>query len=190
MKNKFYFMVGFMFLLGIFYTGILVVVDYLTAPIIEQNEKAALQRNVLTALGIEFEEKNLAEVFSSLVEIVEKDGLRFFISQKGETAFQFEGPGLWGPIEGIIALENDMERVRNLTIIRQRETPGLGGRIEEPEFLSQFSGKKFKPSLVITAPGMAVEDYEVDGITAATMTVKALEQMINLQLAKHIEALK
>jgi len=190
MNNKFYYMIAFVFILGIFYTGILVVVDYLTAPIIEENEKNALQKNVLTALGIEYDENNLTEVYDSLVETVEKDGLRFYLSPKGDTAFQFEGSGLWGPIEGIIAIDGDLERIRNLTIIRQRETPGLGGRIEEPEFLNQFRDKKFSPRLIITAPGKASQDFEVDGITAATMTVKALEQMINLELEKHIRALR
>ena len=49
-----------------------------------------------------------------------------------------DGPGLWGSIEGYVAISKDYSTILGLTFITQSETPGLGGRIGEEEYLSQF----------------------------------------------------
>ena len=50
------------------------------------------------------------------------------------------GAGYNGVIEAIMALTGDMNTVAGLAITRQSETPGLGGRIEEPAWLANFRG--------------------------------------------------
>ena len=57
-------------------------------------------------------------------------------------AVEFEGPGLWGPIKGFLALGADAETIRGLTFYEQEETPGLGGEIASESFRRQFEGKK------------------------------------------------
>ena len=96
------------------------------------------------------------------------------------------GAGYIGPINGILALNGDMNTIAGLAITDQVETPGLGGRIEEPAFLAQFAGTEIAdPSGNIrfaVAHGKAGNAYEVDGITGATRTSNALTRTIRFWL--------
>jgi Na+-transporting NADH:ubiquinone oxidoreductase subunit C len=67
-------------------------------------------------------------------------------------------------------------------IIHQEETAGLGGRLAERKYLSNFGGKKFTPTIEIVNRRRAEKDNEVDGITGATLTSKAFEKLINAQV--------
>jgi len=62
------------------------------------------------------------------------DGIEYF-------AVEQSGPGLWGTITIILAASADGV-IRGIEIVSQNETPGLGGRIDEPVFKKQFVGKK------------------------------------------------
>ena len=67
------------------------------------------------------------------------------IDENGELmgiAVGVKGPGLWGGIEGILALEPDMKTIKGLTFYKQEETPGLGGEIAGSDFRDQFIGKR------------------------------------------------
>ncbi|MCK5118228.1 MAG: FMN-binding protein, partial [Candidatus Latescibacteria bacterium] len=66
------------------------------------------------------------------------------------------------------------------------ETPGLGGRIADKEFLDLFKEKSIVPMLKILAPGKANAVNEVDGITGATLSCNALAEILNSQLGKYI----
>ena len=56
-------------------------------------------------------------------------------------AVPFSGSGVWGPIEGVLALEPDMQTIRGVRFYKQEETPGLGGEIASDWFQAQFKGK-------------------------------------------------
>ena len=43
-----------------------------------------------------------------------------------------EGLGLWGTLYGFIALEGDLRTIRGLTFYEHKETPGLGGEVDNP----------------------------------------------------------
>ncbi len=92
------------------------------------------------------------------------------------------GAGYQGPIQGMLAIHGDMNTIAGLAITEQMETPGLGGRIEEPAWLAQFPGRKIRdPSgkLRFTIQrGSGNNEYEVDGITGATRTSNAMTKII------------
>ncbi len=52
------------------------------------------------------------------------------------------GRGLWGPVYGNLALEEDFNTVAGSMFGHDKETPGLGAEIENTEFEVQFIGKK------------------------------------------------
>ena len=81
-------------------------------------------------------------------------------------------------------MNDDMETIRGFTIVEQAETPGLGGRIVEPWFMDQFKGKKVKPALHIISNRQGDNPNEIDAITGATETSKALNTIINDGLAR------
>lgn len=96
------------------------------------------------------------------------------------------GAGYNGPIDAIVALRADMNTIAGLAITGQSETPGLGGRVEEPAWLAQFPGTQVADASgtvrFAVARGPAGSEYEVDGITGATRTSNAMTQIMRFWL--------
>jgi Na+-transporting NADH:ubiquinone oxidoreductase subunit C len=95
------------------------------------------------------------------------------------------GKGLWGPIWGYIALNEDMTTVFGATFSHKSETPGLGAEIETDWYQAYFSGKRIFNengefvSIQILKGGAAPDnDYGVDAISGGTITSNGLEDMI------------
>jgi Na+-transporting NADH:ubiquinone oxidoreductase subunit C len=194
-------MIVFVLVLGSILTSALVAVDAFTAPYIKANKVKKLHGSVLGALGIDYTPDSLEEVFSKEIEekvfpeALQEEGAdeekKFFVTKAGrEVVFIFGGSGLWGPINGAIAFKGDLKTIKGITIIHQEETPGLGGRIGEPEFLDRFKNKRVFPELLIQSPGKASRDNEIDGITGATLSCKALEEILNSESKKYMPAIE
>lgn len=98
------------------------------------------------------------------------------------------GTGYNGRIQAMLAMHGDMNTIAGLAITEQSETPGLGARIEEQAWQSNFAGTRVKDDRGSTrftvARGPASNDYEVDGITGATRTSNAVTQMVRFWLGQ------
>ncbi len=113
--------------------------------------------------------------------------------QKKVTAVAFAGPGLWGPIEGYLALDPDMRTIHGITFYKQEETPGLGGEIGAQWFQQQFVGKKIigpdgKPGIKLVGGGKASGDNEVDAISGATLTSDKVQAMLKKIMEKIVQS--
>jgi len=102
-------------------------------------------------------------------------------------AVEFEGPGLWGKIKGILAFEKDLRTIKGITFYEQEETPGIGGDISYPYFRDRFVGKKIvdadgNAGIVIKAGLTDPGQNEIDGISGATMTVDKVSDMLNKKI--------
>ena len=93
--------------------------------------------------------------------------------------FLYKGSGLWGPIEGVLAMDEDMHYIKRVEILHQEETPGLGGRIAEQAFLDRFIEKTFTPQLDLVPEGKGNADNEIDSITGATLSSEAFVDILN-----------
>lgn len=180
----------FVIVMGTAAGGLLAGVDSFTRSTIERNKDLKLKSAVLDVLEIGYDKENILSVFGDNVKEKKIDKYVFYTSKEGAVAFRFEGPGLWGPIAGIASVNPDLKTIKTIKIIHQEETPGLGGRIGEEGFLGQFRGKEFFPKIVFMPQGKASGKNEVDAITGATGSSKALEKLLNEALEKNIEALK
>jgi Na+-transporting NADH:ubiquinone oxidoreductase subunit C len=191
MKSKILSMVLFVLLLGSVLTTALVSVDAYTRPFIAKNKVKKLRLSILRSLGIACAKDNMEEVFADNVGIIEYNQIKFYRARRsGEVAFEFQGSGLWGPIHGTIALSSDLTMIRGLDITHQEETPGLGGRIAEADFLSRFDGKNVAGGMIIQPPGKASGNNEIDGITGATLSCKAFEEILNSEIKKYVSVIK
>lgn len=180
-------MVVFILILGSFLTSALVVVNNFTAPKIKANEEKKLQINLMKILDIPFnenDENSIKKAFSENVETVEKDALTYYKSKGNDIAFKIAGPGAFGPLSGAMAITSDLERIKGVTILSNSETPGLGTRVCADEFLGQFKGKKIVPEVKVVAGGGAGGENEVDGITGATLTGVAIQNLLNNEYKK------
>ena len=108
---------------------------------------------------------------------------------KESVGFVAGGMGFWDRIEAVVVLSPDLERILNIQFLDQKETPGLGARIEEPWFTDQFKGlqvawsaAKDQRVLIGTSPSDNAPN-EVDAITGATQTSMALMRFLNDELA-------
>lgn len=95
------------------------------------------------------------------------------------------GAGLWGPIWGYVAFDDDGSTIYGAYFAHQGETPGLGAEIAKPAFSEQFQGKhvfkdgRFLPIAVVKAgmKPLSGEDY-VDAISGGTITSKGVGDML------------
>ena len=93
------------------------------------------------------------------------------------------GAGLWGPVWGYVALNDDKDTVFGVYFNHAGETPGLGAEITTPKFQAPFVGKKVlengEVGLSVVKNGkVAKADYEVDGISGGTITSQGVDAML------------
>ena len=117
------------------------------------------------------------------VYIAKKDGKTFYI-------FPVYGKGLWGPIWGYIALEDDLNTVYGVTFDHKGETPGLGAEITKDWFQSQFKGKQIFDkdgnfvSIAVVKGGAPENDlHAVDAISGGTITSRGVQAMLKNSLS-------
>jgi len=93
------------------------------------------------------------------------------------------GAGLWGPVWGYIALDQDKDTVYGVYFSHAGETPGLGAEIATPQFQGEFPGKKTlengEIALGVVKNGKVEKpDYQVDGISGGTITSVGVDAML------------
>ena len=118
----------------------------------------------------------------------------FEASVDGQTKFiiPMNGLGLWGTIWGYIALNEDRTTVYGVYFSHSSETPGLGGEIAGTKFQDRFPGKSVvaddEVALKVVKYGKADKSsqYEIDGVTGATITSTGVNAMINKVLTAYI----
>jgi len=192
------------------YTGVLgtvcalllTAVAKITEPYKEANAQAERNHNILNVLQVPYPSKassqQLVKIFEDNVRLEQLGKLKIYRyippkdSDSSETlAVGFEGPGLWGPVKGFLALGKDMKTIVGITFYEQEETPGLGGEIVSSWFREQFVGK----SIVDEAgnPGIIISNSEgsapnkVDAISGATMTCNKVQAMLNEAIKSIVE---
>jgi electron transport complex protein RnfG len=67
-----------------------------------------------------------------------------------------------------------------MEILQSRETPGLGDKIyKDAAFVANFSALSIDPEIITVKKGAKTALNEVDAITGATISSKAVVQIIN-----------
>ena len=178
-------------------------------PLQQRNMAVDRHRNILLALGLVREgERVPGEQIEPIYEpsiksiTVDREGkiltaeeasgnhLPLYVYVKEEQIEAYVVPintrGLWGEIQGYLAIENDGTTIRGFTVYKHAETPGLGGEIESRWFRKNFENKKIvntegafasvgiaKGAVKDVIPEPKRDNY-VDGISGATLTGKYL----------------
>ena len=107
------------------------------------------------------------------------------------------GAGLWGPIWGYIAVNDDGNTIYGANFSHEGETPGLGARIAEQPFQDEFKDKhlfvdgEFKSVAVLKKGQKTTNGAEqVDALTGATITSRGVGDMMADCLAPYEGFLK
>ncbi len=171
-------------------------VNALLADKIAANRTIARQKVILKLFGLISPDRQVSDDAVPALFAAETSRVNFpsqpqsecyRLSKAAEKIFvvAFTGQGFWDNISGFIALNLDSNSIAGLEFTQHGETPGLGGRISEPEFKARFTGKPFSAirsdglRLKLVAEGSASRPDEIDGITGATGTSSAIEKLVN-----------
>ena len=95
------------------------------------------------------------------------------------------GAGLWGPIWGYVAVNDNGVDIYGAYFTHEGETPGLGAEIANPKFQDQFKDKKIYPdgefkSISVMKAGQKPTDGSeyVDAISGGTITSRGVQSML------------
>ena len=219
-KNSFTF--GFTTIMVIIVAALLSVSYIKLKPYQDRNIELEKKQNILSSVGITVDRDNAEAKYSTYIksEIVlnnkgeEVEGIAFdidlgkeikkdvdtqllplFISEvDGVTRYiiPLRGKGLWGPIWGFIALEDDLNKVYGAVFNHKKETPGLGAEINTPMFQDPFAGKTifegevFTPIKVIKGGPKEGDMHGVDGISGGTITSNGVSDMLSERLSMYL----
>ena len=194
-KKKFnFYPIFFMLVLSLVLTVLLEGLNQFTLPKVEMNRALEIQEKILNVFQIDYEKNkpdSIYDSFNNNVETNEFEGSPMYIYQdnSGEPiayAVPFKGPGLWGTIEGYVGISANMEEITGIEFTDQSETPGLGARIEEDEYKSQYKNLDISSSqadkLIASSP-----EGQIDQISGATQTSESVIKMVNKDLSHFIE---
>lgn len=106
---------------------------------------------------------------------------------------QMAGVGLWGPIWGYLALDQDGNTVKSAIFDHKGETPGLGAEINTDGFEMQFNNKKilndqgqFVSVKVEKGKHDASMPHAVDAISGGTITSNGVSKMLQEDIAFYL----
>lgn len=157
-----------------------------TLPRIQANHAAALQKAVFQVLPGTASFKRLAWDGSSLVEdeSAPTDQAIFAGYDAGGALTGFAmpgaGPGFQDTIRVLYGFDPVKQRIVGFQVLESRETPGLGDKIfKDAAFQENFRSLAVAPEIKLVKTGARSADNEVDGITGATISSKAITRILN-----------
>ena len=101
------------------------------------------------------------------------------------------GKGLWSTLYGFLALDSDTRTVRGITFYEHKETPGLGGEVDNRAWKALWPGKQvfddqwnvdFRIIKGQVNPSAAHASHEVDGLSGATITSRGVSNSVQYWL--------
>jgi Na+-transporting NADH:ubiquinone oxidoreductase subunit C len=175
----------FMFVLTLVLITSVSALSLVTAERAERNANLFLQRAVMEVAGAPAPDApaTVAEWFARSVAADPASPSRFLVRDPESGAarvvvYRSHARGLWGLITAVVGIDAATGAFRQLRILEQNETPGLGARIEEPWFQRQTEGKR-GPFTLMPEGTRSSNPSEIDAITGATVTSVAIRDMLN-----------
>lgn len=165
--------------------GLLSALNNVTAPRIEQHRLRELKAAIAVVLPNH-----------DYYEEVSKGDVVLYIGKKKEgsetigVATRLIGAGFQGKISIMVGIDPDFTKLTGFKVLEQAETPGLGTKIvEDPSnkdnvfwFPEQFIGLTFKPEITVIKNVKPSKPAEIQAISGATISSKAIVDILNNQL--------
>ena len=160
--------------------GILAAWDSFTAPRIAYHREQALKAAIAEVLP-PYEKYTTSTIA----------GMTFYIARTGDSligvAFEAQGNGFQGPISMMVGMNPNLNQLTGLKILEQLETPGLGTKIvDDPSnrvdagwFTTQFVDLNPNPRIAVIKNARPTKSNEVQAITGATISSKAVVRILN-----------
>lgn len=131
-----------------------------------------------------------------------EDGPTFGISRREKYAYVYQimaegkieqyvlpiyGKGLWSTLYGFLALKGDVNTVGGITFYEHKETPGLGGEVDNAGWKAKWADKQvfdqqgnvdFQVIKGAVDAKSAKAAHQVDGLSGATITSRGVSNMV------------
>jgi len=162
----------------------LVFVYKYAAPLIAENQKEETKKAIFNVLpgAASYEEVKKKGVDVYLVK--DKDGKELGY------AFEAEGNGYQGKIKLMVGIQSDLTTLTGIEVLESQETPGLGQEIDSGNFKKQFEGLKASPGIEYVKGKKPDKPNQIEAITGATISSKAVVNIISKEIEDIREALK
>jgi electron transport complex protein RnfG len=162
---------------------LLAVVNSFTSEITIKNQQKAFNEALADALpdakefkSMDWKYKNDTVSIDSIHEGYSDKECKDF---KGYVVKATSSEGYGGKLSVIVGIDKNFNVKKVLISSPFAETPGLGAKAKEPDFLNQFKGKSGELGVVKRE---ANNDSEIEAISSATITSKAVTSCVNAAL--------
>jgi electron transport complex protein RnfG len=176
---------------------LLVLAHEATAARIAEHKAEALRRAVREVLGEPDRYETLYVVGGALVPEVpagadERSLERVYRGYRGGKpigyAIAAAEPGFQDTLRILFGYDPETRTILGIKVLESKETPGLGDKIEKEAFTGRFPGRT-TPLRGVRAGGGAGRGDEIDMITGATISSRAVIGIVNRALARLLPAL-
>jgi electron transport complex protein RnfG len=189
-----------------FFSGLLLVAVYLvTLPIIEANKARALEAAIYKVLPGCATFETLQLKGNQLITYAEEAGTsqgrkneevkKIFAGydESGKLvglAINASEPGFQDLIVGIFGYSPENQAIIGFEVLESKETPGLGDKIIKDEnFQRNFDALKIDPEIILAKQGQKQLPNEVESITGATISSRAVVRLLQNGMEEWKEAI-
>lgn len=172
-----------------FLSGIIIIAVYLaTFDTIAENKARELREAVFRVLPgvtqmqkLRFDGEELVVVPDSAKDDEETiyggyDDKGLFVGY----AIASAGPGFQDTVRVLYGYDPAARKVVGMWILESRETPGLGDKIyKDAAFVANFDDLAVDPQIIAVKKGTRTQPNEIDAITGATISSKAVVRIMN-----------
>lgn len=123
-------------------------------------------------------------------------GLRFFQGYDAQEkscgfAIEAEGKGFADIIRALFAFDPETNKITGFKVVESKETPGIGDKIiGDTLFLANFRDLDISQPIVAVKNGKKTQRWEIDGITGATISSKAVAKLLRQAVEEKIPIVK
>jgi electron transport complex protein RnfG len=171
--------------------GLLSALDSYTAQQIAENRQRTLKNAIADVLPA-YDYYDEFKSGSATIYI----GMSGTTKQPVGLAFRVIGSGFQGKITMMVGITPDFTTLMGIKVLEQVETPGLGTKIaEDPSqktnrfwFPDQFKGLVLQPEIMLVKNRKPAKNNEIEAITGATISSKAVVRILNDQIQEFKKA--
>jgi len=168
-------------------SGAMIVSAYLyTAPMIQKNKDQVVREAAMAVCPGAVRMETVVEPST---------GTRFFVGydkQNVATAIALEakGQGFADQIKVLYAYLPPAHQIIGFKVVESKETPGIGDKINsDTSFLANFAHLDVTQPIVAVKHGNKTHPWEIDGITGATISSKAVAKLMQKSSSERLKAI-
>jgi electron transport complex protein RnfG len=189
-------------------SAILLVATYITTlPAIERNRAEALERAIFAVLPGAGSKTTFATLDGQMQPVTDDHEAqpKYYAGYDEEDRFvgvavAARGPGFQDTLKVLYGYSPGCSCIVGFKVLETKETPGLGDKIEtDPAFVANFqaldvsldpAGVAAANPLVLVKPGQKTEAWQVEGITGATISSRAVTRILRASSAQSVAVIE